>query len=382
MTPHLIDNSSETPRNEVGGQALLEGVMIRTRTGYAVAARRADGAIVLHQIPYTPLSANRSWLKIPFIRGIVAVLEMLSIGTRALQWSADLFEQRLNQQQASAQDEQLPRRTAEAWARRGFVATAAASLALAAFLMVVLPHSLALAIGQMAIVDQAAQWWGASAFNEAQFPVIFNLLTGLIRALIVVGYIGAIGLNRDIRRVFGYHAAEHQAAWAFEKGDELTVERVITFPRLHPRCGTAFLAIVLLLSIVVFAVATGMMLAGIDQFAGWPWWLRKITLLPIQVALLPVLAAVSFEALKASARHPDHPASRWVLAPGLFLQRLTTRRPDEGQVEVAIVALLAALAISPEIKTSSRYVVQGLHDHGVDSRVRPWSPQPAEEPAT
>src|SRR5690606_38263567 len=113
-----------------------------------------------------------------------------------------------------------------------------------------------------------------------------------------------------------------------------------------------------------------------------PWWLRKITLLPLQIALLPILAALAFEALKAAARHPEHPAARLALSPGLFLQRLTTRRADDGQVEVAIVALLAALAISPEMRVSQRYVVQGLHTGDSDVRVRPWNPQPGEEATT
>ncbi len=379
MTDSIVDNSSETPRDEVGGQALLEGVMIRSRTGYAVAARRGDGAIALLQVPYAPLSSSYPLLKTPFVRGIVALVEMLAIGTRALQWSADQFERRLRGAESREEDSDLPRKTSDAWARRGFVATAAASLAIAAFLVVVLPHAITLGLGRLSIVHEMAQWMGRAGFNEAEFPILFNLLSGAVRAVIIIGYIAAIGINSDIRRVFGYHAAEHQAAWAFEKGEDMTVERVRTFPRLHPRCGTAFLAIVLLLSVLVFAVGTGLLLATLEGFAQWPWWQRKLVILPLQIALLPVVASLSFEALKAAARHTQHPAARFVLSPGLFLQRLTTRRADDAQIEVAIVALLAAIAIPPGLNTIQNYVVQGLHMVEGDDRVRPWTPKPGEE---
>jgi len=379
VTHSQIDNPSETPRNEVGGQALLEGVMIRSRTGYAVAARRGDGAIVLLQVPYKPLSSGFALLKIPFVRGVMALVEMLAIGTRALQWSAEVFERSLRGANAREVETDLPRKTADAWKRKGFAATAAASLAIAAILVVVLPHFLTLSLGVIPFVHNAAVTYGRSGFNEAEFPILFNLVSGVIRVVIVVGYIVAIGLNRDIRRVFGYHAAEHQAAWAFEKGDEMTVGRVRTFPRLHPRCGTAFLAVVLMLSILVFAAATGVLLATFEGFSQWSWWRRKALILPLQIALLPVVAALAFEALKASARHSEHPLARLVLSPGLFLQRLTTRRADDRQIEVAIVALLAALAIPPDLKETRQYVVQGLHITDHDERVRPWSPHSDKE---
>ncbi len=378
MALELIDNCSETPRNEVGGQALLEGVMMKSRTGYAVAARRADGAIVLLQVPYKSLGESCRWLKAPFVRGIVALVEMLVIGTRALQWSAGVFEGNPRSDGREQSVDPLPRKVSEGWSRQGFLFAVLASLGFAAFLVVVLPHSLALGFGFLPGVREIVWWMGASSFDEATFPVLFHLVSGVFRALIVVGYIAAISLNRDIRRVFGYHAAEHQAAWAFERGDDLTVERVGTFPRVHPRCGTAFLATVLLVSIVVFALGTGLLQALVGGYGDWPWWRRKLLVLPLHVGLLPLIGALSFEALKASARNPDHFLARLALSPGLLLQRLTTRRPDEGQLEVALVALRAALAIHPETKDLRRYVVQGLHSDQMDQRVRPWNPQISE----
>jgi uncharacterized protein YqhQ len=375
MALELIDNCSETPRKEVGGQALLEGVMMKSRTGYAVAARRADGAIVLLQVPYKSLSESYRWLKAPFVRGVVALVEMLVIGTRALQWSAGIFESNLRDEGRKSAENPLPQSVSEGWSQQGFLFAILASLGFAAILVVVLPHSLALGFGLLPGVREIVWWMGASSFDEATFPVLFHLVSGIFRALIVVCYIAVISLNRDIRRVFGYHAAEHQAAWAFEKGDDLTVDRVRTFPRVHPRCGTAFLATVLLISIVVFALGTGLMQAMVEGYGDWPWWQRKVLVLPLHLALLPLIGALSFEALKASARNPDRFLARLALSPGLLLQRMTTRRSDEGQLEVAIVALRAALAIHPEMRDVQRFVVQGLHSDYVDQRVRPWNPQ-------
>lgn len=370
-------------RIEMGGQAVIEGVLMRARGGYAVALRRHDGAIVIRQAPYRPLSRRLPLLKFPVVRGMTALVEMLAIGTRALQWSAEVYEQTLRAREATersasptssdqpllreeqATGEPLPRSVGEAFRHAGFLGMVTMSLALVVLMVVVAPNVLAALVGLLPPMQAWAEARGTLGFTEENHPFAFNLLSGLFRAAILVGYVWAISFNRDIRRVFEYHGAEHKAVLELEaKGDErrVTVAGCQAHDTLHPRCGTTFLAVVVLVSILFYAAAGAALVAFVSGFPDWSLLARKGTTFGVHVLLLPVVAGTAFELMKFCARHRSNWLCALLLWPGFRFQRLTTRAPDDEQIEVAIVALLAALALDEDASEPRQYVVRGLHD--------------------
>ncbi len=278
-----------------GGQALIEGVMIRGRTHYAVAVRQPDGAIFVRTEPLNSPLARSKLAGLPFIRGVLVLYETLSLGIKALTLSA-----------AVAAGQQAEVGPALVWP----VLVSSLAIALAAFFMgpALLTH-----------------WLGALLPD----PIFVNLAEGLVRLGLLLGYIVAIGHLPEIRRVFAYHGAEHQAVHALEAGAPLRPEVALGFSTAHPRCGTAFLLTVMVLAVFVFA------------------WLGDPPLplkLLSRVALVPLVAAVAYEVIRFGAAHVRNPLVRLLLvSPGLWLQRLTTRKPDPDQVEVALAALQAAL---------------------------------------
>ncbi|MGQ9557641.1 MAG: DUF1385 domain-containing protein [Desulfurispora sp.] len=284
---------------QYGGQAVIEGVMMRGRTSRAVAVRVPDGRIVLDQKPLSSVTGRYPWLKKPLVRGVVALVESLLLGLEALNFSAN---------QALGEEEEL-----RPW--ETFL-TMALAFGLAVLLFVVLPT-------------------GAAHFLRQQVPGVFwqNLLEGAVRLAVFVLYILIIARLPDIKRVFQYHGAEHKVINAYEAGRPLAVEEVRPFPTFHPRCGTSFILIVLVLSIFLFAALGHQVL----------WW-RILS----RVLLLPVLAGVSYELLKLSARYAASPAAALLLVPGRWLQSLTTAEPDDSQMEVAIAALRAVLQESED----------------------------------
>ncbi|MDP8957626.1 MAG: DUF1385 domain-containing protein [Actinomycetota bacterium] len=284
---------TRAPGALVGGQAVIEGVMVRAPQGWAVAVRRPDGTIEAVSHPLPRLSTRVRLARMPFVRGVLVLAEAMTLGLRALSWSA---------QKAVGEEE-------EPITGRQLAFTMAAALAVFLALFILLP---ALAAEALPIRSSLA----------------FNLVEGLLRIGLFLGYIWAIGRSGEIRRVFQYHGAEHKTIHAYENGDPLGVERVQRHPTLHPRCGTNFLLIVLLLSIFVFA------LLGKPGVVG---------LVVSRVVLVPVIAAVAYEVIKLAARREERGWLRALMAPGLALQRLTTAPPDDQMVEVAITSLLAAL---------------------------------------
>lgn len=285
---------------DYGGQAVIEGVMIRGPEGIAVAVRRPDGSISVRRRPYRPLTRAHRLLGLPLVRGAVALYEALVLGIDALLFSAN--------EVAAAEDEKL--------GRGEMVGTLLLSVALVVALFIVLPT------------------WLVSLLDPLGLgPSVHNLIEGLLRLLILLAYVASIARMNDIRRVLEYHGAEHKVIHALEQGDQLTVAAVRPYPILHPRCGTSFLLLVALISVVLFS------------FFGWPGFWQRIL---VRLALLPVVAGVAYEFLRASARSRS-PLWRPVIAPGLWLQRFTTREPDDQQIEVAIRALEAVLAESGEV---------------------------------
>ncbi len=284
---------SRAPGATVGGQAVLEGVMMRAPTSWSVAVRRPDGVIeaVSHELPRL---ASRSRLaRVPFVRGVMVLWESLSLGMRALSWSA--------QKAGDEEDGEISKASV----------VGAMVVALAFFIAVFMVLPLLVARGFDGL------------FGDTSFA--FNVIDGLVRMALFIGYIWLIGLSKEIGRVFEYHGAAHKPIHAYEAGDPLVIDEIQKYSPRHPRCGTNFLMIVILLSLLVFT------LVGRPSL---PW------LITSRVVLIPVIAGLSYELLKAAADR------RWLAVaskPGIWLQRLTTRQPDEAQVQVAIASLLAAL---------------------------------------
>jgi uncharacterized protein YqhQ len=273
-----------------GGQAVMEGVMMRGRSFMAVAMRAPDGKIVLHSEPLSAIYRSRA-ARIPFVRGLVLLWDALGLGARALALSANT--------QAGEEEEKLE--------GLPMALTMLFSLVFAIVLFFIAPA-------------------GLGHLIEGYFklePLAGALLEGGLRLLVLVGYIAGIGRIAEIRRVYGYHGAEHKTINAFEAGAELTPATVAQYPIEHPRCGTAFLLTVVVFSIILFAILGPMPL---------------LPRLALRVLLIPVLASVAYEYLRLTARHIRNPLVRLLVAPNLALQRLTTRPPDESMLEVGIAA--------------------------------------------
>jgi len=279
-----------------GGQAVIEGVLIRGRRTLALACRRPNGEIYRYREALdSPLQRSRL-ARAPLVRGIVVLWESLSHGLRMLMRSADVQLEGEEQQLGSA----------------GGAGIMAVTGLLAVLVFVGLPY----------LATQALR-------GQVESSLALNVAEGLVRLALLLGYLFAISFMPDIRRVFAYHGAEHMTIHAFEHGDPLAVESVRPYPTAHPRCGTAFLLLVVVLSIVLFAFLPRTNLA-LDLLA--------------RLALVLPVAALSYEVLRFGAAHETNPLVRAIVVPGLLLQRITTRRPDDAMIEVAIAALEDALA--------------------------------------
>ena len=278
-----------------GGQAVLEGVMIRGQRYACVAVRRPDGTIALKSDPLGQIFTGRL-RRLPIMRGTIVLAETLVLGMRALTWSANV----------GLEEE------GEEIGKGAVAATLTFSLLFAVFLFFLLPLFASRGVEDMVGSDLAS-----------------NVIEGVIRLAIFMAYIYLIGKMGQIRRVFMYHGAEHMTVHAQEHRDPLDVESVRKYPTAHPRCGTAFLLVVMVVAIVVFAFT------GREPL----WWLVLS-----RIVLLPVIASLSYEVIRFSGFHSGNPLVRLLTGPSLALQTLTTRQPDDGQIEVAIAAMEHALA--------------------------------------
>ncbi len=283
---------SRPPGASVGGQAVIEGVMMRAPEAWAVAVRRPDGVIEAKRHDLPGITSRSKAAKVPFVRGIFVLADSLNLGFRALSWSAE---------KAGDEEEQVSR-TQVIW-----------TMVLA----------VVLAIGLFVLVPVLAA--GFLKRYVADSNIAFVVIDGLIRILLVVGYIWLIGRADEIQRVFQYHGAEHKTIHAYENGDPLDVEAIQRYSPRHPRCGTSFIIIVAMVAFFVF-----LLLAPL-QFV-WQVVAR--------LALIPVIAGISYEVLKASA---GHRWLAWASKPGMWIQSITTKEPGDDQVEVAVASLLAAL---------------------------------------
>ena len=314
---------SALKKHYYGGQAVLEGVMMRGRKTMAVAVRNPHNEIVLHEEPLTAGIYTQNWGQWPFVRGLGMLWDALGLGMRALMWSAEVA----TQEDENAQPAEFSGPVA--WT------TVATSMGFAVVLFFLIPT--------------LASRWIAAYFQDQ--PVIDAIAEGLLRFGIFLLYLWGISFIPDIRRVFGYHGAEHKTINAYEAGDALTVANVQKHSVQHTRCGTSFLLYVLVLSIILFAPLT---FASVE-----PLWLALILRLISRLLLVPVVAGIAYEIIRFSAAHDKNPLMRLLIAPGLLLQKMTTRQPDDGMVECAIRALEPVLAADGVVRLVEPQVQPG-----------------------
>jgi uncharacterized protein YqhQ len=296
----------------IGGQAVLEGVMMRGPSAWSVAVRKPDGEIAETNKPISSVLLRHRWLRLPVVRGVVALGESLAIGFRALAISANYAAQ------GEGEDGEVQTELTRGQLLFAF------GIAIG-FALVLFKVSPALITNWLPVEGTAA----------------FVIVEGLVRVAIFIAYLLAIGLLPDLKRVFQYHAAEHKAINALEAGDELEPERVQRYSLLHVRCGTAFLLYVMVIAIFVFA------------FFGRPAW---YWLIATRILALPLIAGIAYEVIRFAGRHPQNRVLRVILGPGLWLQRLTTREPSLDQIEVSIRALREVLRIEGRITPEERKV--------------------------
>ncbi len=283
-----------------GGQAVLEGVLIRGRLSTCVAVRRPDGTIAVRSEPINFLFTG-PLRRLPFVRGVLVLLETLTLGMRALMYSARVGMEQEEEEISSG----------------GLVVSLAFSLVFAVVVFFLVP----------VLASKLVE-------GPAGSEIASNLIEGLIRLALFLGYVYLIGRMEQIQRVFMYHGAEHMTVHAQEHLEPLSVESVRRYPAAHPRCGTAFLLTVMVVAILVFT------LVGREPL----WWL-----IASRIVLIPVVAAISYEVIRFSAAHGGNAVVRGITAPSLALQALTTRQPDDDQIEVAITAMRHALKADEEM---------------------------------
>lgn len=284
----------------IGGQAVIEGVMFRSPHAYAVAVRNPAGEIVTEAREHLSITSKLPW-KLPVIRGAAALYESLALGIKALMFSAEIAEPPKEGQE---------RRKASFWEKAGVVAF---SLAFGLVLFVGVPYGAAYLLKEpLGVTTEGA--------------VIFNLVDGLLRIIVFLGYLLAISMLKDVRRMFAYHGAEHKVINTFEHGREPRAENVPAASRFHPRCGTSFIIILLLILILFHSVV----------FTLLPGDINFITKLLVRLALIIPIAGVAYEVIRLGSRFPDNKIVNVFLLPGMLTQFLTTREPDDGMIEVAL----------------------------------------------
>lgn len=308
------------PDLAVGGQAVIEGVMMRSDDRVATAVRTPSGEIKVRIDTFVSMTKRHKFLGLPVIRGAVSFVEMLVVGIRSLNFSAEVAVEEIEKEEAAQRGEVYVNNRRKT---SGFVLAGTVVLALAIGIVVFffLPLALSTLIG----IKKDA--------------LLFNIVAGSIRVTFFIGYVWLISLFGDFKRVFAYHGAEHKSIFAFESGAKLSPEIVLGYPRRHPRCGTSFILIVAMLAILVYSISDSIFAVVM----GYPPAL--LTRFALHFALLPLVAGASYELLKLSGRTRDLKITKILITPGLWLQNITTKEPTIDQLEVAIVALETAMNI-------------------------------------
>lgn len=297
----------------IGGQAVIEGVLMRNKDQIAIAVRTEKGKIVVKKEQIDSITKKYPFLGWPFLRGIVAFFQMLIIGIRALTYSTNIA--------MGEKEEQLG-----FWEIAGLIGL---SFVFAIGLFVFVPYIVTHFIG----------------YDERTAPIAFNLIDGAIKIIIFIGYIAIIGYMEDIRRVFQYHGAEHKAVNCYEAGKKLTIKNVRQFSTIHPRCGTSFIMFVMVIGIFLLSVIAPLTNLLIPTFATLPFFAQKSILFVLRILFLLPIASVSYEILKLAGKYRENKVLQLVNSPGLLIQKLTTKEPDEKMIEVAIKALKGVVSI-------------------------------------
>ncbi len=302
----------------IGGQAVIEGVMMRGPKGIAIAVRKPNGDIALKNDPFQPITKRIKWLNVPIFRGAILLVETMYIGVKALSFSGDMaMEEELKKN--NADNKPKNKKLDNLWMGLTILFALAAGMAIFFYIPLVLTELFGFDSG-----------------------LLFNLVDGIIRLVFFLAYIFAISRWKEIRRVFEYHGAEHKSIFAYENKQELTPAHARPFTTLHPRCGTSFLLIVMVVSILVF------------MFLGKPTTIGERLL---RLAFVPVIGGISYELIKLSAKAYRYAIFRVFILPGLWLQKITTIEPDDGQLEVAMVALKCAIGQDPTVGPSKVVLV-------------------------
>lgn len=345
--------------------------MMRGPRAYAVAVRRPQGDILLISHPFQPLVSRKGWLRLPIVRGAVSLVEMLVLGYKSLDYSANVAGQAAKEIEEAQKTGQAAKEMEEArkaaqdtpaepdsiqaeknpaspepaafpqpptsaerpigpWSMAGVFAI---SMGLAMLLFVALPNAATHLLGLLS----------REGLIEERQPLFYNLVAGFVRVCVIVAYIWGISLFKDIRRLFQYHGAEHKVVMAYEQRQPLNLERIRPMTTVHPRCGTTFIAVVILVSIIIFAILAALILRVYPPFGGWSIWLRKTLLIALHILFMPLVAGIAFEITRRAGKRPDLWLYRFLLLPGLAFQRITTRQPDDGMIEVALKAFYAVL---------------------------------------
>lgn len=317
-------------KTHVGGQALLEGIMMRGKYNWAVAVREPDGNIYIEEHDLASGKKKHKWMSWPLVRGCVALVESLALGFKALEIAG---EHAFGDEDAEERSECEAAEMVEDF-EEGEGGLGKGAMAVSMVMGVVLGVALFLVVP--AVVTNLI----VGEYDSNM--VLWNVVDGILRVAVFVFYIWLIGRMEDIRRMFMYHGAEHKTIHCYEHGLDLTPENARSFPRLHVRCGTAFLIMVLVLAIIVYTIVP--VNAMIDAW-GVPDGAPKLLLvIAVRIVFLPVIAGISYEiTVKWAGTHPDNPLVKVILWPGMQMQYLTTNEPDDGQIECAILAMQKVL---------------------------------------
>lgn len=327
--------SAPTPQQpsaftSLGGQAVIEGVLMRSPNFVAVAVRKPDRKILIRDLDWVSYSKKYSFFKKPFLRGIATLVESLVLGFKALSFSADIA--------ATTEQEAQKNTKTEGLSTAAIAISLITAMAFGLFLFVALPHLFTLGAVELGWIN-----------GDLKSPV-FHLVDGMFKVGVLILYILGISQMKDIARVFQYHGAEHKSIYAFEMGDALTIENAKKYSTLHPRCGTSFLFFLVVVSILVFSVVfpqLGMLTnwqSTVTNNSALVKILTHLTAMTTKILLMLPVAGISYEFIRWSGKHCEKPWVKAIIWPGLLLQKLTTREPSDDQLEIALASLRHVLA--------------------------------------
>lgn len=324
------DNGALCPRVDIGGQAVLDGVMMKSPDAVAVAVRRPNGDIVVKREDYVSPTKKHKWMGLPFIRGSVNMVQMMGLGMRVLEDSMKMSGQ--EEEEPSKFEQWLAKKLGKSIDKVVMAVAVVMALALSIGLFVLLPNT---------VIKLFPEGGGNGML------LLKNLTSGIIRIALLIAYISLVGRIPDMRKTFQYHGSEHKTVYCHEHNLPLTPKNAQQFTTLHPRCGTSFLLLTFFLSILFYSVIDVVVLELTGFNLGEHYLWRVLS----RIILLPCVAGISYEALKGLA-HAENPLTRALRWPGLQMQRLTTRQPSDTQLEVAIASMNAALHGLPEGETT------------------------------